>query len=904
MSLPIGIGGTPADPRRIRTQNPAERASASVQPAEKQVSQSVVPKFGGVFDFVGSQVGKYGAPEKLQQAFLYTSKEGAEAVYPLELSVLAGRTESAYKRDGWMEVQERVFEEAAAAVIWLKGVDWLKAGFNRGQVKMPSWQHLNPEIAWNRPWGKQKNVDLTAQEMFSKDGKEIGSLLKVKSARWAFSVGLALAGVAYVVPTLNQLKTQMIMSHQISRRKRSQEGDNVQFGDPVTNNAHSATPGFGHNQTLTPYLQPVYSSYPFQRPIQAKSITQSGLPVYFGQESQHSNPILGSLTHPSQAISQFLQGAPAAPSGKDPKFGGFSGGSMVEGLGHLVEQTPYGSILVVDAGIAGGRSYVASKRSGFETVEVLVRDVGSLYFYILSVPHFMAAMSKGFDAAFMTSSGLEPKIVKTLNDKLLAELKQAGGARESAIMTQQLKSLLHGRNTEGQLIPEGWLKTEMRRANRVAFNDLLEKEAQVYLSGEGKSKAELVKKFMAQFGGHAVMPEQVQGTLEALKAGKGDFATLSTAERRDLGLAIKQAFRHTVGVRAEGLGKPEAFQLFDGKTGKFHSLDAHEQFKAAMEQMGKSGKEGKAFAQRLLTMARVDAGDQAHSMLRRGINMLREQSKQSSKAELFQNANKLADWLDGLKSKGLPLPLEGGHKNLGEIKNVMREFAGLAGSDTPKRDLLRHYEKEMTGLLSGGHSRLFSTAIQESEPALTGKLREMLQGGLYNNTPFLREAQGIVSQFKPDSREFENVGKATKMRESIGSYGNALLKRLDSKDFSKLSGQKLEDSLKDELRSFLNLNRNLNYASRSVAMAVTMFCLGWLVPHVQTTITKRLTGKDKNPGIASAAEALGYGKPEKAASKESSSSAPAQFPAANTGIFVGQTPKPYYPQLGQTAYQS
>lgn len=253
MSSPVGVGGQPANPRLIKMQNPAERIFATPQPAKNQNTQALAPRFGGVFDTFASGIGKVSMPEAAQKAFLYTSKEGAEAVYPLEVSVLAGRTQSAYQRDGWMEVQERVFEEAAAAVIWLKGVDWLKAGFNKGQQKVPAWKHLNPDIAWNRPWGKLANVDLTAQEMFSKDGKEIGSLLKVKSARWAFSVGLALAGVAYVVPTLNQLKTRMIMSNQMSRRKRSQEGDNVQFGDPAANARTTAT-GFGQNRTLTPSL--------------------------------------------------------------------------------------------------------------------------------------------------------------------------------------------------------------------------------------------------------------------------------------------------------------------------------------------------------------------------------------------------------------------------------------------------------------------------------------------------------------------------------------------------------------------------------------------------------------------------------------------------------------------------
>lgn len=872
------------------------------------------PKFGGVFDSIASGLGKVSMPDKVQQAFLYTSKEGAEAVYPLEASVLAGRTQSAYNRDGWMEVQERVFEEAAAAVIWLKGVDWLKAGFNRGQLKVPGWRHLNPDIAWNRPWGKLANVDLTAQEMFSKDGKEIGSLLKVKSARWAFSVGLALAGVAVVVPTLNQLKTRMIMSHQMSRRKRSQEGDNVQFGDPNTivqpgvsgQNPQSST-GFGQNGIQTPSLQPVFSNFPFRSSIQAPNSTFQNTAVRFGQESQ--NPIFGSPQYPTQAGWHPLQKGPSNQHGKNPQFGGLPGGSLVEGLGHMVEQTPYGSILVVDAGIAGGRSYVASKRSGFETVEVLVRDIGSLYFYILSVPHIMAAMSKGFDAVYKTSSGLEPKIAEAFKRKLEAAIKKEGLAptESTQIQLDELKSILHGRNVNGQLIPEGWLKTEMRKAKTSEFMALLEKEANVYLSGSrAEDKTALNQAILNRLkGSGSVMPEQIQGVLDEIKAGKGEFAKLSTVERKDLGLALKQAFRHNVGVSVSGLLSEPSFKLGQER------LTEHSHFKAAMAEMGET--EGRKFADRLRRMAQIDGLDQAHSMLRRSINMLRGYGKDKAAAKQLDEASQLANWLDQAKNRAITLDelqaLDKQVKFVGQPQeHVKRTMAALMeiGKTKPEKALLETYQKKLAGLLSGEEGRLFSLAIHEGDAGLTQKLREMLQGGLHNDTAFLREAQGIVSQFNPDSREFANTAKAAKMRESISRYGDTLLSTLEREGAS-LSKNRLDEALK----SFVNLNRNLNYASRSIAMVGTMFCLGWLVPHVQTTITKRLTGKDKNPGIASAAEALGYGKDEKESDKAASKSnaiPPSGMSlnrnAAANGIFVGQTPQHYIPRLGQNAYQS
>src|SRR5579884_2979889 len=73
----------------------------------------------------------------VESFFLNTSKTGAMSIVPLESSVLVGRSERAYKRDGWLELQERLTEEMAAAVVWLFGVGFLQNQFekvaNRGK---------------------------------------------------------------------------------------------------------------------------------------------------------------------------------------------------------------------------------------------------------------------------------------------------------------------------------------------------------------------------------------------------------------------------------------------------------------------------------------------------------------------------------------------------------------------------------------------------------------------------------------------------------------------------------------------------------------------------------------------------------------------------------------------------
>jgi hypothetical protein len=915
MSSPTGIAAQAANSRHFEKRNRADKHSVTPWSVKKRpgLPSLPAPKFSGAADVLGKTISIFNAPEWMQKAYLFVSKEGASAVLPLEGAVVVGRTNSAYRRDGWMEVQERVFEEIAAAVIWLKGVDFLKNGFKSAQNRMlPQYRHLNPDIAWNRPWGKVQTVDLTAQELFTKNHAEINSLLRLKSARWLFSVGLALAGVAYVVPTLNQLKTQAIMSYQISRRKRSQEGDNVQFGDPSGASPQSKGINESQDSVNTALTQPGSSLSSLQtgfHPFPFKSSFQfpAGIPSFksarFGIQhpGSHHHPVFWGHDFSLKTKAAPLDQGPFKQAGKPVRFGAMPGGSWVQGLGHMVDQTAYGSILVVDAGIAGGRSYVASKRSTFETVEVLVRDIGSLYFYILSVPHIMKALGWAIDGGFKTSVSLEPRVANLINQEIEARLQK----RQQVYSLVNIKEVLHGSSANGLLLPEGALKTEMRSVASDKLAHCLKLEARAYLGGNQADA--LIDQMLA--GGGRVMPEKVQAWLEEISTGTGKFQTLNGAERTNLGLALKQAFRHTVGIEVNGL--KDTASMIEQLAKQYPS------FQEALEAMGKD--EVKPFSERIQRMARMDALDQAHTLLRRSLNLLREPLKDQQKAlEALKQAEVLADWLDNAKSRHLTLEElrkleprvalhQSGPQQVEDVMARFTQFAERSGLNVEK-NLLQNYKAQLSKLVSGDTGRLFSLAIDQGDESLSHKLREMLQGGLHYDTAFLRRAQMEVAQFSPDSREFVDLAKAAQMRVSIANYGNALLGRLNA-----LGENVAAATVQDEMKHFLNLNRNLNYASRSVALLGTMFCLGWLVPHVQTTITKRLTGQDRNPGIASAASALGYSQddfrdplqtkapllPRQKETDDTRSSL-----SAFNGVFVGQAPRHYYPNLRQVAYQS
>jgi hypothetical protein len=155
------------------------------------------------------------------------------------------------------------------------------------------------------------------------------------------------------------------------------------------------------------------------------------------------------------------------------------------------------------------------------------------------------------------------------------------------------------------------------------------------------------------------------------------------------------------------------------------------------------------------------------------------------------------------------------------------------------------------------------------------KLREVISGGLQNDSAFVRKAQGIMGKFSPDSRLHLDTAGLNTMRNDVAKYGETLLAYAEKKGGAAVLsgnaaealraaerhglkagkvGKMLEGGLADV---FYRLNRNTGYLAQIVAWAGTMLCLGWLVPKLQYAITRKLTGKDVNPGIASAENAQG-----------------------------------------------
>lgn len=965
---------------------------------------------------LGSSIARIPVPAKVQRVFLETSKEGPASIYLPEGSVIVGRSAAAAKRGGFLEFQERFPEEVAGAIIWLWGVKGMGKFFDKFIAPrfFRNTEHLSTDTAWSFGKPKIKDVELIAQERMARNAGEISRLITKKFSKWVFSVGLAIGFAAYLIPKANQIKTNWILKHYYNKPANNPAPQ----GQPVT---PQAAPGPNAGQGAPRFTGPAPAGLPsaqtsYNTPANPSMVNNQMIPGFAGlpgtgKQSGHpkfegdlppastalaSNPTLAqngqnvvsttpgmaapasNPTLPGGMTPPTLTGLNPAPSvtpgaPRAPQFSGLPVGSLIQGLGHLVDQTSYGSILVVDAGITGGRGWVASKRSVFETAEVVFRDAVSLYFYILFAPHMMKMLASAIDPALKTSIQLEPKVAEEVNRLISRQLANrvtdmAKSQPELAkaffekceVPKALIQEVISGASHDGLLLPEGWLKGAMRTAqlsanNGQAFLPLLEKEAGAYFSNaqQGTKLAGDVGEFLSSRLNKPgqLTTENVHQLLNAINLGQGPFAGLQPLERKNLGIAVKQAFRHSVGVPME---------LTEAAIRKMPQLK--ETFKAlpADEQL--------ALIERIQRMAGIDGLDQANTMIQRSMNLLRGNLTEAAAGQL-EAGEAMAGWLDKAVTSHLTLDelLKDEVENLrdtlqgsklpDEVKALLGEFeqttpeslkqleSALAGltdrkakkllssvqelnkllsAATPEegklagkslatlaqrniarsfntlldgvkadiapeaKAVLEAYRKPTEELLSGKSGRLFSMLVSDAE--LEPKLKEMLAGGLQHDSALVRKAMGIMGQFEADSKRYLSPKKLETTTGAIEKYTDALLAKLDAAEVKAADGTlKVLDS-KGLMETFYKLNRNTHYGARALSLAGTMLCLGWLVPKMQYALTKKLTGKNVNPGIASAENANGMGgEGASEPGKASGAQTQAQVPAIYSGPGLNRT---------------
>lgn len=154
----------------------------------------------------------------------------------------------------------------------------------------------------------------------------------------------------------------------------------------------------------------------------------------------------------------------------DPSFKGLMSGINV--FTNFIENTSTGKLLSCDIGVMGGRTLNARKKE--ERREILIRDGGSIYFYMWSASHVGKLMNLA-ETGGRYADRLNPNAANMLNQ----ELESFFSAQKANISAKELGNFL---TSKGKQINEAELETFLSsKGNAVNTKDL-----ETFLTSKGK----------------------------------------------------------------------------------------------------------------------------------------------------------------------------------------------------------------------------------------------------------------------------------------------------------------------------------------------------------------------------------------------------------------------------------
>jgi hypothetical protein len=631
---------------------------------------------------VGGILARPELPDGFVQRMSQIGRPGVQAILPLEAAVLAGRSGNEAKRSGWLGFQERFIEELVVAVVWLWGVKTLGQFFDR-------FHALNTAIDWSGQ--KTSHVDLTPMERYTRSTAEARKLMRTKGFRLGFSVISTLLILGVVIPWLNQLKTKWIIDRYFHKKPEPPPTSPFpRVPSPVEKPALS--PLISHATPQKP-LHPTGSPLPFMpavRPSASLLQTQPAplaapLSSFIPTPGYFSPPFLPSpwppppLTLPPPpyllqplpyppwpgATSPSWPLPPGQPPSRVPASAATDGtatfqqptgpvahrrpvqfGAGLTQLGHWIENTDYGSILVTDMGIMAGRTGVAAKRSPFEALEIAFRDGLSLYFYVRAVPDLMNLMGKLLNKGLHAAVSMDSMAAKKLDAALLEaaqRLQQQPG--QSTLSMEALRALIEGAPPLRPLFesapPLNGTVQALGQALRTAplsrgFGPLFQKEVQAYFNGSARSQqlGQATLQWLTQTLGPSdkLDAQHIGQLIQQVERREGAFASLSLQgdEPGQLVRAIKQAFRHTAGATPT-------------------ELLSHPSLKPALSTL--TDREKTELIKRFAQMAESDTTATLNSILQRAL--LLSQSATRPHPVKQQTAQLLGTWLERATSRSL-----------------------------------------------------------------------------------------------------------------------------------------------------------------------------------------------------------------------------------------------------------
>ncbi len=363
------------------------------------------------------------------------NKDGAILpVVLLEATVTGGRTYQAYKRDGFVEARERVTEESLGAIFWLFGATMAAALFDKIGQKFLKIPKNMPDVGRDKIRGPFNNFVNKVASVLNLSAAQKDAV-KTNLAR--FSVGKTAASlitaclfIGYVVPKLNQAITKHLFG------KMSQKDPN-----------HEKAPDPRTNKLTLKDARAIFSA--------------KGISINAVENFKARNAFMHNLT------GQFKKDTPSFGSSAD---------SMLRIVQNFQTNDVW-KLLGTDVGTVTGRT--ANARNKDERIEILFRDVSSIYFYCFSMPAIVAFMNKK-DTFKGLNTKLNPMSAMEVHNHMVKRMAESGFDK---MQPESFKNMMLGNelnDVESDLLKKAFPNQKPASTKKVFFGLFDKKVPAVY----------------------------------------------------------------------------------------------------------------------------------------------------------------------------------------------------------------------------------------------------------------------------------------------------------------------------------------------------------------------------------------------------------------------------------------
>lgn len=339
-----------------------------------------------------------------------TQLDKSGAILPvvlLEATVTGGRTYQAYKRDGFVEARERVTEESLGAIFWLFGATMFGKLFDKiGRTFLKIPKNM-PDVGIDNVRSPFKNF---IQNVANKIGLSSEYLAKYSVGKTAASLITACLFIGYVVPKVNQAITRNIYGKMDKKDPNHEKAPNPYKSKLTIKDARS-----------------IFS---------AKDISINAVENFKAQKGK------GLIANIRSKFS--TTDTTANSNGQNPSFSG-SADAMLRVVQNFEENAIW-KLMGTDVGTVSGRTINARNKD--ERVEILFRDITSIYFYCFSMPHIVKFMNRQ-DSLGGLNTKLNPMSAREVHNHLINSM--AKNAMEDKVPVDTFRKFALGDETNKDL---------------------------------------------------------------------------------------------------------------------------------------------------------------------------------------------------------------------------------------------------------------------------------------------------------------------------------------------------------------------------------------------------------------------------------------------------------------------